>query len=70
MAEDAVRFRARASQCRALADATHDLEAQESLREIADDLDAEALKIEKEERAYGSAMGRKRSLDRPHQAKP
>jgi hypothetical protein len=46
--DESDRFRARALQCRALADAARRGEARRSLLEIADDLDEEAEKIDAE----------------------
>jgi hypothetical protein len=50
MGDDSARFRARAIECRTLACATRDKEAQRSLNKTADDLDAEAGRIDADER--------------------
>ena len=49
MGEVSTRFRARATQCRTLADAAHDEESRRSLSEMAQELDDEADKIDAEE---------------------
>jgi hypothetical protein len=43
---DADAFRSRANQCRQLADGTVDVRAQRELRDLAEELDDEASKIE------------------------
>jgi hypothetical protein len=48
---DAEAFRKRASDCRKLADGTKDGNAQDELRDLANDLDDEAAKIDDEEAA-------------------
>lgn len=44
--EDAKRFRSRAEHCRRLASATQDPEARRTLNEMADDLEAEADRLD------------------------
>jgi len=46
MSEEALRFRKRAADCRALAKNARDARDRDLLNDIADDLDAEADKIE------------------------
>ena len=46
MSEEALRFRKRAADCRALAKSARDARDRDLLNDIADDLDAEADKIE------------------------
>ena len=50
MGADSTRFRARAVQCRSLAKTARDSPSRQALSEIADELDAEAVQIEAEER--------------------
>jgi hypothetical protein len=47
--KDSARFRARAVQCRTLADAARDDESRRSLSDMAQELDDEAAKMEAEE---------------------
>lgn len=53
MKSDAEAFRKRASDCRKLADGTKDPKAQDQLRDLANDLDDEAAKIDEEEATRG-----------------
>jgi hypothetical protein len=48
MREEAQRFYARARECRAVAERSHDEAAAKLLIELADELEAEAVKIEEE----------------------
>lgn len=51
MGEDASRFRERARQCRALAKDARDEEARRTLKEMAEELDEEAERIDAEKAA-------------------
>lgn len=51
MSEESARFRDRARQCRALAEVARDSFSRKTLTEMADDLEAEAEKIEAAEAA-------------------
>ena len=53
MKSDAEALRRRAIKCRAVANGTTDVEAQLELRELANDLDDEADKMDAEERTDG-----------------
>ena len=51
MGDESKRFRARAVQCRVLAKDARDFESRQTLDDMAEDLDAEAAKIDEEEEA-------------------
>lgn len=51
VSEESDRFRSRAKQCRSLAKNARDSESRQTLSDMADDLDAEAVKIDEEQAA-------------------
>ena len=61
MGEDASRFRGRANQCRELSSAAFDMDARRTLNEMADDLEAEADRLDAEEIASKIVIGPKRT---------